>query len=282
MKQANGTPLDTDFCITTGRLLADALDHLHQKGLTHRDVKPSNIIFVDGVAKLADIGLVAAVDQRTFVGTEGFVPPEGPGSAGADLYSLGKVLYEMATGMDRLQFPELPEEGPPEKQRKKWILLNRMICDLCEPRIAKRKLTTAETLTEALARLEKGKKQRTKVSPLTKVALLVTTLLGLLIGQVWFQYSWGEMVIEGRRIPLPVRYVTAKINTVSDEKTVLSGVDAYDGEGTWLGSTPLRLRDLVVEDRLKLTLKRKGYRDAEVDIEAVSYTHLTLPTTPYV
>jgi len=50
---------------------------LHRQGLVHRDIKPSNIIFVRGVPKLADVGLVAAVtDARSFVGTEGFIPPE--------------------------------------------------------------------------------------------------------------------------------------------------------------------------------------------------------------
>ena len=57
--------------------MADALDHIHNAELAHRDIKPSNIIFVDGVPKIADIGLVAATGQRTFVGTEGFVPPKG-------------------------------------------------------------------------------------------------------------------------------------------------------------------------------------------------------------
>ncbi len=81
--------LSVDECIEAGANLADGLHYLHQRGLTHRDVKPSNVIFVEGVAKLADIGLVAASGQRTFVGTEGFVPPEGPGSPAADIYSLG-------------------------------------------------------------------------------------------------------------------------------------------------------------------------------------------------
>src|SRR5205807_8994439 len=64
--------------------------------------KPSNIIFSHGQPKLADIGLIANQDATcSFVGTEGYLPPEGPGSPQADLYSLGKVLYEASTGHDR-------------------------------------------------------------------------------------------------------------------------------------------------------------------------------------
>src|SRR5207247_1439740 len=71
--------------------------------------KPSNIIFVSGVPKLADIGLVTEADTTlSYVGTEGYIPPEGPGAAQADIFSLGKVLYEISTGQDRRQFPDLP------------------------------------------------------------------------------------------------------------------------------------------------------------------------------
>jgi TolB-like protein/Flp pilus assembly protein TadD len=97
--------------VNIGVTLASALAHLHKHGLIHRDVKPSNIIFVSGVPKLADIGLVAdASEARSFVGTVGFIPPEGPGSPQADLYSLGKVLYETSTGQDRQDFPQLPPD----------------------------------------------------------------------------------------------------------------------------------------------------------------------------
>jgi len=56
-----------------------------QARLTHRDIKPANIIFVKGEPKLADIGLVAASGQRSFVGTEGYVPRRAPDPAGRSL-----------------------------------------------------------------------------------------------------------------------------------------------------------------------------------------------------
>src|SRR2546430_1186444 len=60
-KQHGRLPLSQ--CLEIGRHLASALAHLHAQGLVHRDVKPSNIIFVGGVPKLADIGLVADVSE---------------------------------------------------------------------------------------------------------------------------------------------------------------------------------------------------------------------------
>jgi serine/threonine protein kinase len=60
--------------------LSEALCYLHSRQLIHRDVKPSNIIFVNGIAKLADVGLVVHVAEAKQdpknLGTEGFVPPK--------------------------------------------------------------------------------------------------------------------------------------------------------------------------------------------------------------
>jgi serine/threonine protein kinase len=93
--------------------LTEALAHLHAHGLVHRDIKPSNIIFAGGFPKLADIGLVtesSSGDGRSIVGTEGYLPPEGPGTVSADLFALSRVLYEALTGLDRRKFPELPAD----------------------------------------------------------------------------------------------------------------------------------------------------------------------------
>jgi serine/threonine protein kinase/Tfp pilus assembly protein PilF len=115
-----------------GLALSEALAHLHDHGLVHRDVKPSNIIFVNGRPKLADIGLVAdASDSRSIVGTEGYIAPQGPGTPAADLFALGKVLYESLTGLDRRRFPELPTDLRQWPDGRLAFELNAIIVKAC-------------------------------------------------------------------------------------------------------------------------------------------------------
>src|SRR5277367_1458854 len=89
-------------CIRIALDLSDALEFLHQTGLTHRDIKPQNIIFVGGRPKLADVGLVAEILlnplEGSWVGTPGYMPMgEPPGTPLADIYGLGMVLYVIRT-----------------------------------------------------------------------------------------------------------------------------------------------------------------------------------------
>jgi len=149
--------LPFEDCLNIGLALATALDHLHRHGLVHRDIKPSNIIFVNGVPKLADIGLVAAAEATlSAVGTEGYLPPEGPGTPQADLFSLGKVLYEMATGRDRREYPELPGNFIDQPDRAKLAELNEIVIKACQSNPKERYQTAAE-LHADLALLQSGK-----------------------------------------------------------------------------------------------------------------------------
>lgn len=96
-----------------GKKMASALAHLHEHQLVHRDVKLANLLYVQGRIKLADVGLVAPADASfSLVGTFGYIPREGPGRPAADIYALGKVLYELATGKDRADFPEVDVMDP--------------------------------------------------------------------------------------------------------------------------------------------------------------------------
>ena len=144
-------------CIRHFLTLSNALDALHRAGLIHRDIKPSNIIIVGGVAKLADIGLVTAMDsERSFVGTEGFIPPEGPGTAQADIYSLGKVLYEVATGNDRMEFPSLPCNPETGQTDEEVLELNAVLTRACLPD-ARERYQTAAQMHADLALLQSGR-----------------------------------------------------------------------------------------------------------------------------
>jgi serine/threonine protein kinase/WD40 repeat protein len=140
-------PLPLTEVLTLGVQLAGALGHLHHHRLVHRDVKPSNVIFVGGQAKLADIGLVAGTDEaRSFVGTEGFIPPEGPGSVQADIFGLGRLLYEAATGRDRCEFPELPSDLEARSSSERVVLLelNEILARACAPKPSNRHANAAE------------------------------------------------------------------------------------------------------------------------------------------
>jgi Tfp pilus assembly protein PilF len=143
-------------CLRIAHTLTSAVAELHRNGLVHRDIKPSNIIFVNGVPKLADIGLVAGANEaRSFVGTEGFIPPEGPGRAQADLYSLGMVLYVMSTRKGHRDFPEPPADLASRPDRECWLETQAIIYRACQidPRL---RYQTAEEMLADLARLLRG------------------------------------------------------------------------------------------------------------------------------
>jgi eukaryotic-like serine/threonine-protein kinase len=107
-------PLDPETIVDLSIQLADALGEAHSKGITHRDIKPVNIILTPrGNVKVLDFGLAKFTDARqqvtstitspgVVVGTTEYMSPEQALGHDvdhrSDIFSLGTVLYEMATG----------------------------------------------------------------------------------------------------------------------------------------------------------------------------------------
>ncbi len=146
-------------CRVIALALARALDQLRNAGLVHRDIKPANIILVRGAAKLADIGLLTEQsDSQSFVGTEGYIAPEGPGHPSADLFALGRVLYEACTGFAPGQFPRLPDSWL-EKNDREALEFFEIVLRAGEPSSARRYQSAAEMSAE-LSLLDAGRSVR--------------------------------------------------------------------------------------------------------------------------
>ncbi|TWT73940.1 serine/threonine-protein kinase [Allorhodopirellula solitaria] len=103
--------LPMEECLRIGLQVSSALAAAHKQGLVHRDVKPANSLLERGTerAMLTDFGLARAADDVTvtrsgvIAGTPGYMSPEQargePIDVRSDLFSLGTVLYTMASGV---------------------------------------------------------------------------------------------------------------------------------------------------------------------------------------
>jgi eukaryotic-like serine/threonine-protein kinase len=148
MELVKGVPI-TDYCDTVHltpkqRLelfipVCQAIQHAHQKGIIHRDVKPSNVLVTmqDGkpVPKVIDFGIAKAVEQRlterslytqhgTIMGTLEYMSPEQAEMSAmdvdtrTDVYALGVLLYELLTGSTPLERSRLRQAGYEEILRR--------------------------------------------------------------------------------------------------------------------------------------------------------------------
>jgi predicted Ser/Thr protein kinase/dipeptidyl aminopeptidase/acylaminoacyl peptidase len=119
-------PLPVALALKYADQICEALDAAHQKAITHRDLKPGNILVTKQGIKLLDFGLARiesgdATATMALMGTPAYMSPEQwdgkPGDARSDIYALGCVLYEMLTGERAAK-----DRGPVENDALEGIL----------------------------------------------------------------------------------------------------------------------------------------------------------------
>lgn len=181
-----------------GLELLRAMEHLHSMGLVHGDIKPSNVFRHRSKWVLGDFDSAVLSDSALSVSasTEGYRPPGGAIGPECDTYALGKVLYELWTGNDRLEYPNLPERLV---SRTRWTraerLLNDLINGLCSP-VGLRRIRDLPFIRATLSALGSGSESeqiqahrrmtlgqgpRRFVRPAAVVAVMVLVMLGWLV-----------------------------------------------------------------------------------------------------
>lgn len=141
------------FPVVSG--IYEGIKTIHNAGFAHCDIKPDNILFVNGIPKLADMGLLSSLSMTmsALAGTFEFIPPEIRSSDNfsshdnisrqkCDLYAFGKVVYCIITGRDALCFPSIPENLSCSLPVKYFL---RFSWQLCSNAPAKRLVSPANT-----------------------------------------------------------------------------------------------------------------------------------------
>ena len=222
--------LSADRVVGVGIALCEALGHLHRNGLVHRDVKPSNVIFVNDRPKLADIGLVTdASDQCSIVGTEGYLPPEGPGTPQADIFALGKLLYEATTGLDRRQFPDLPSNLNEWPDAALVFELNDVFLK-ASANDARARYASVETMLSDLRTLETGKsvKQRRawerRARATWKVGTVTAAIVAIAAGGILL---WQTVTRQSTPVLVPSSEVAANAYQLGFRQIRLGTADGF-------------------------------------------------------
>jgi hypothetical protein len=251
--------------------LAQALQHAHQAGIVHRDVKPANVLIAsDGSPKLADFGLAKRLNEAdgltqtgAIVGSLGYMAPEQ--AAGrtreatpeTDVYSLGALLYKLLTGRPPFQGPNQLETinsivaRDPVSIR---ILQRRVpqdlvtICHKCLEKNPGRRYHTAGALAEDLRRyladepiqaralggVERVWRWARRHPGLTFVVLAGITMLLLVAGCLaWSSYRSYRLMDEINHVQRPLQELSGRIKYLDEVLTSSALLATTTGNRSW-------------------------------------------------
>lgn len=207
--------------------IAKVLDHAHQQGFIHRDVKPANILLdLHGQPYLTDFGIAVRREEllgesRQSSGTLAYMSPEQilgkPVDSRSDIYSLGVVLFEMLTG-------KRPSDDDPTRSLREQALSPvlvslrlqgvpaqlEQICQKCLQEKPEDRYATANEVAVSLNDLLQPSRAKTRL-PLT-IVLSLLILVALLTAGFWTISGWPH-----HSSPLPLVDQTQPKPPVSTE-----------------------------------------------------------------
>jgi tetratricopeptide (TPR) repeat protein/predicted Ser/Thr protein kinase len=189
LRKVAGTAQPEQFAARLVETLARAVHYMHECGILHRDLKPTNVLLsADGTPRITDFGLAKILDAdagltrtETLLGTPSYMAPEQTtGDAGkvgrpADVYSLGAILYELLTGrapfqgatpLSTLDQVRNQDPVPPRRLRRSVSLDLQTICLKCLEKEPGRRYATAEALADDLHHFLQGEPIQARPTPI--------------------------------------------------------------------------------------------------------------------
>lgn len=307
----NGKPIAPRQAAELVETLARAVEHAHRQGILHRDLKPANVLLQDGpevpsggfgTPKLTDFGLAKKIDpgaQKTqtgaVVGTPSYMAPEQAGGksvrvgAGADIYALGAILYEMLTGIPPIRGETpldtmlliLSEEPVPPSQLQRSVPRDlETICLKCLEKDPARRYASAQALADDLhryldqlpiqarptsswERLVKWSKRRPAVAALIAVTILAFVAglsASLMVAQSWANIAAGEKKLalaekQGREEASAKEKLAEKNHAKAEEARAKAEANLYVhrialADREWLANHVDRAEQLLLKSKI--------------------------------
>src|SRR4030043_1961307 len=291
-----------------GIQVAETLDYAHQRGIIHRDVKPSNIlvkpsgqiIITDfGIAHIEDPSSSLQTQDGEILGTPAYMSPEQvkgqPVDRRSDLFSLGIILYELSTGMRPFGgenlvaiFNSIGQNHPTDPVKMNPGIpkgLSQIIMK-CLEKMPDKRFETGKALAEALKNCFLERETVTRTAPTPQKAyknialfLFIIIILAGIGGGIYFLKPRPETqtTIEKKVGPPPapenVRLFPLKVESIPNGAQVFV-------DGTLKGQTPTKLDLSAGKHEVRLALPNYYDWEAQVQLKKEGVTPLLIRLIP--